>query len=130
VSDSNPTSQANGEGPWPLIEIRLFQSSEPGYSAVVKLCGEHDIATSVDLQQALAPICGNVLVDLSDCEFIDSTVITALIVDFQLRGRKGHRLELLVPPENRTISRTLAVSGADDLLRVHSARPSPAYLVV
>jgi hypothetical protein len=45
-----------------------------------------------------------------------------LIVDAQIRVREGHRLELLVPPGNRTISRTLEVSGIRDLLTVHSSR--------
>jgi anti-anti-sigma factor len=130
VSEFNFTSRVNGDELRPLIEIRLSQPSEPGYAAVAKLCGEHDISTSADVQKALSPIFGNVLVDLTDCEFIDSTVIAALIVDFQLRRREGHRLELLVPPQNRTIARTLEISGVADLMTVHSALPGSAQLLV
>jgi hypothetical protein len=33
------------------------------HAAVVKLCGEHDLATSADVDAALAPLFGSVLVD-------------------------------------------------------------------
>ena len=105
------------------IEISTSKPAARGFAAVVKLRGEHDIATSGDLQKALAPIFGDALVDLSECSFIDSTIIAVLIVDQQLRHRDGHRLELFAPSENRQIARTLAVSGLCDLVTVHSVLP-------
>jgi anti-anti-sigma factor len=104
------------------IEVCLDPAETLGYAAVVTLHGEHDILSSERLLDALTPIGGSVLLDLTDCRFLDSTAITVLIVDAQIRVREGHRLELLVPPGNRTISRTLEVSGIRDLLTVHSSR--------
>ena len=121
MSDFNFTPQTT-EAPRPLIKVRLSHPSEFLYAAVVELRGEHDISTATDVQNALSPIFGNVLIDLSDCEFIDSTIISALIVEFQLRRREGHRLDLLVPPENKTISRSVALSGVGDLMTVHPTR--------
>jgi anti-anti-sigma factor len=64
-----------------------------------------------------------VLVDLSECDFIDSTVISVLIRDYRERAREGHDLELLVPLENTTIARTLEIAGMRDLFVIHSSRP-------
>lgn len=118
----------NGRTASPPIEIRLLQPLAPDFAATLQLCGEHDISTSRDLENALKPIFGNVLVDLTECTFIDSTTITVIVVDFQLRKREGHRLELLVPPENKTIMRTIAVSGLAELMTVHLSCPDGARL--
>jgi anti-anti-sigma factor len=103
----------------PGIEVEFGQA--PAFAAVVKLCGEHDIATSEHLREALAPILGNVLVDLSDCAFVDSSVITALVLDSRERARERQRLELLVPAANTTVTRTLELSGVTEVLTVHRA---------
>jgi anti-anti-sigma factor len=98
------------------IEVHLDSAGTSRYTGVVRLCGEHDLATAADIQYALASVWGDVLVDLTSCEFIDSTVIGTLIRDHQARRREGHRLELLVPPENTTITRTLTIVGVLDAL--------------
>ena len=103
----------------PGIEVELWPV--PAFAAVVKLRGEHDIATSEHLRGVLAPIAGNVLVDLSECEFVDSSVITALVLDSHERARERQRLELLVPSANATVLRTLELCGATGVLTVHRA---------
>jgi anti-anti-sigma factor len=124
TSDSTLTPPGDGQSNESQpIELGFDPAQTRGYAAVVSLHGEHDILTSERLIDALTPISGDILVDLTDCRFLDSTAITVLIVDSQMRVREGHRLELLVPPENRTISRTLEVSGVRDLLTLHTSRP-------
>jgi anti-anti-sigma factor len=114
----------NEDAPTPrAIEVELGPSGGSEPSARVRLRGEHDLATSREVIDALARLDGNVLVDLSACEFIDSTIIAALLNDARARAGEGKRLELLVPPENRTVSRTLEVSGAIDLLSIHTDPP-------
>jgi anti-anti-sigma factor len=126
MSELSFSARASGWESSNAIEIRLGDPSAPGFAAVVKLCGEHDIATSTELRHALSPIFGNVLVDLSECKFIDSTAMSVLIVDLHLRQREGHTLELLAPPENKTIARTLQVSGLNSLFNVWSRYPAHA----
>jgi anti-anti-sigma factor len=104
----------------PSIDVQLSQA---GYAAVVSLHGEHDLATRDQVEGALAGIFGSVLVDLSDCPFLDSTVIVALIAQLQARDRDGHRLELVVPPANTAIMRIVDVVGLRDLMLVHDAFP-------
>jgi anti-anti-sigma factor len=93
------------------------------YAVVLKLRGEHDLATAVEIQDALDSIWGNLLVDLSECDFIDSTVISVLIRDSRIRAREGHDLELLAPLENPTITRTLEIAGLHDALVIHTSEP-------
>ena len=54
------------------IDVELQPPSAPGFAAVVRVCGEHDIASSGELGALLEPLYGNVLVDLS--ELRDSSI--------------------------------------------------------
>ena len=66
------------------------------------------------------------LIDLSACEFVDSTVISALISKSAALGRNGHRLELVVPAANGTVTRVIDVVGLRTLITVHEHLPSSA----
>jgi anti-anti-sigma factor len=115
---------AGNDGPEPVtarVEVEFRPARAPTFAAAVKLLGEHDMATIGAIKDALAPINGNVLVDLSDCSFIDSSAINVFVSDSQSRTREGHRLELFVPNENATVARTLQVSGLDAFLHVRAA---------
>lgn len=116
----------NGTDP---IRVELDPSHTRGYAAIVLLCGEHDLATSPEIGLALAPIRGDLLIDLSGCEFIDSAVIAALLEKFEDLRREGYRLELLIPPEQKNVRRVIEVIGLGTLMTVHDAIPgagSPA----
>lgn len=101
------------------VDVELRPSAWPSFAALVTLHGEHDLTTSESIRRALGPLYGNVLVDLSHCSFIDSTVISALLAKHHELDREAHRLELLVSPANPMIARTLALLGLDALLVVH-----------
>lgn len=103
----------------PAIAVDFHPADAPTFAAAVRLTGEHDLSTEADVRAVLSPIYGDVLVDLSACEFIGSAVLGVVIADSHAREREGHRLELLVPTTNRAITRTLEVSGVARLLRVH-----------
>ena len=60
-------------------DVEVAPEFDPGYAATVLLRNEHDLASSEGIASVLAPILGNVLVDLSECEFMDSTVISVLL---------------------------------------------------
>jgi anti-anti-sigma factor len=95
----------------------------PSYAAIVSLRGEHDLESSLALRQTLDSIEGDVLVDLSRCGFMDSSVIGTLLRTSQERARAGHRLELIVPPANRIIVRTIEIASLRELLTVHDELP-------
>jgi anti-sigma B factor antagonist len=105
----------------------LFQDAEPaivvetpgpdGYAASVALVGEHDLATAPELAEALRETAGPVLVDLSQCTFIDSTVIGALVRAHRGLQAHGHRLDVRAA-EGTQVRRALDVAGVATVLRV------------
>ena len=105
------------------IRVELRPHCADGYAAVVSLCGEHDLATSGAIHTALAPLEGDVLVDLAECDFIDSRVIGELLEKYEDLRREGHRLDLLVPPGRTSVRRIVDVIGLGTLLTVHDALP-------
>jgi anti-anti-sigma factor len=112
-----------GSGEWEAsVEVDLAPGT-PGYDAVVTLVGEHDIESCDALREALDPLFGTVLIDLTNCRFIDSSVIAVLIRKAQELQRQRCRLELLVPHANRTMDRTIEVVAMGNLLTVHPELP-------
>jgi anti-anti-sigma factor len=111
--EAKPTSAADSAPPRrPRIDVKL---ETDGYVAVVALRGEHDVATSEAVRVALRPLHGVVLVDLSDCEFIDSTIIETLLGFAEQLAAEGHHLELLLPPPRSVVARAL------ELIRIRDA---------
>ena len=106
------------------LELERDPAAAPGMAAIVRLRGGHDISTSRTLREALDSVPGSVLLDLTQCQFIDSSVIYVIFSDAHARTKDGHRLELVVPPENRAITRTLDIARAEDVLTVHRAMPT------
>jgi anti-anti-sigma factor len=111
------------EGSRDPIRVEFQPAHADGYEAVVSLCGEHDLGTSGAIRAALAPIAGDVLVDLSECEFIDSSVISELLEKYEDLRREGRRLDLLIPPGRTSIRRIVDVVGLASLLTVHDSMP-------
>jgi anti-anti-sigma factor len=95
----------------PFVQIELGPPVAPDFHALVRLEGEHDLATSPMIENALASVHGDVLMDLSGCTFIDSSVIGTIVRRVEELGPAGFRLELLVPRENESVSRTLDLLG-------------------
>ena len=107
----------------PIVRILADSPVDHGYAATLELCGEHDLASADKIRGALALIDGSVLVDLSECQFIDSTVIGVLLEDRRERSARGQLLDLVVPPSNGRITRILGVAGLAPLLSIVPERP-------
>ena len=123
--EPDSTHSRRGEPSPAVVDVELRPPSAPGFAAIVRLVGEHDMATSPSFREALQRIYGHVLVDLSECDFIDSSVIGVLFGDYQARTKEGQRLELIAPREG-TVARTLQVSGVSRLITVRTApHPGP-----
>jgi anti-anti-sigma factor len=92
--------------------------------AVVTMYGEHDISTEPLLARALeeAAAHSSVVVDLSGCSFIDSTVIAALIRGASATHARGDRFALVIPPEQRQVARIAQMVRLGELLSLHDSR--------
>jgi anti-anti-sigma factor len=84
-----------------------------GTRTIVSLRGEQDMSTAADVAEALAAAGtvghGDVVVDLSDVQFMDSTIVTVLA-----RGRHDLRLQsraLMLRAPSRFARRLLDVCG-------------------
>ena len=108
----------------PTINVELVPVRGAPYSAVVTLCGEHDYATSRDVNAALAPLHGRVLLDLSRCNFIDSAVLGSVLRRFRDSQRSGQGTVELVVKAGSTVDRLLEVTGVRQLLVVHRSMPA------
>ena len=82
---------------------------------VVAIKGELDLATAPQLREVLEPIAERaqaLLVDLANCEFIDSTGLAALVAAAERVHERDGRFALCCP--NSSVRRLLEVSGAAD----------------
>ena len=82
----------------------------------VTVVGEVDLYTAPQLKHALERPATAVIVDLADCEFIDSTGLGVLVAAHKRAGR----FELVAP--TLAVRRTLEVSGLDRILTVLPSR--------
>ncbi|HZO06004.1 MAG TPA: STAS domain-containing protein [Solirubrobacterales bacterium] len=100
-------------------------SAEVGGVRVIAVRGELDLSTAPDLEGPLdAAVNGGdagVLIDLGECEFIDSTGIALIVRAWQqLSGNGGKGLAICSPSDQ--VKRVLDVSGLDQSIPVHGSR--------
>jgi anti-anti-sigma factor len=92
--------------------------------AFVTLHGEHDLSSKQRIAQALAKAGAkrHVFVDLSECTFLDSTVIASFFhARTKLELRDG-RLELIIPATAIAVRRAAEVTVLNAILRIHESR--------
>jgi anti-anti-sigma factor len=92
--------------------------------AIVALRGEHDLSTQAEVAQALtrASEYPDVLVDLSACTFMDSSVIAALVRTSRSLESNDRRLELIIPVEANTVQRIAELTNIAALIPIHETR--------
>ena len=84
----------------------------------VTVVGELDLFTATKLRRTLRQDARAFVVDLVDCEFLDSTALGMLVA---ARNRVG-RLALIAP--GVAVRRSRAMSGLDQVLPVYGSRTS------
>jgi anti-anti-sigma regulatory factor len=93
-------------------------------STVVFLYGEHDYASRGAVESALDPLSGHVVVDLSWCAFLDSSIIAMILAKHAALARDGTELEIVLPPRHDHLAATFHQLGVRHLLHVRDAPPS------
>jgi anti-sigma B factor antagonist len=86
--------------------------------------GELDMGTAPDLERKLEPALADpktsIMLDLSECEFIDSTGIALIVRAWQQLKRGGGRLALC--SHNLQVRRLLEITGVESSIPMHEER--------
>ena len=86
---------------------------------VLTMHGEHDLSTEPSLAEELGRVAaagGPVVIDLSDAQFIDSSILRALV---SAAGRSGDDEIAIVAPAGSEPLRLVQLTGADSVLRIY-----------
>jgi anti-sigma B factor antagonist len=112
----------DGSGPPPgPVTIEIVSST----AAVVTLGGDHDVSSLEAIEDAFRVAGGgrNLLVDLSACTFIDSTIIKLLLRTMRGLEATGARFELVIDPTpSGHVSRVAALMGIAEVISTHETR--------
>jgi anti-anti-sigma regulatory factor len=65
-----------------------------------------------------------VLIDLTHCDLIDTSIINVLLAKHRALQRAGFKLELILPPTQVHLSRTFDLIGIRNLVTIREDRPS------
>lgn len=99
------------------------QAEKEGDLHTVKVLGELDQATAPELRSALAKAFeneGSVLIDLTGCEFIDSTGLSLLVEAKRRLGDDRRRFGVCCPHQD--VRRMLELTGIDKAVGLFDSR--------
>ena len=88
----------------------------------MSLAGEHDLSTQPTLTRALdaAGERSSVLVDLSDCSFMDSTVIGSLLASSRAARARDELFAVVIPPERANLSRLAEMTRLEEVFPIYT----------
>ena len=105
----------------PQFDISSGPGPEDVY--VVRVAGEVDMAHEeelrTELRAAVAADSAGIVVDLTECEFIDSTGIRVLLLSREAQESEGDPDGLAVAASTEQILRILSVMGVDKVIPIH-----------
>jgi anti-anti-sigma factor len=86
--------------------------------------GEHDLSTQPVLAQAfaLAAAHSNVVIDLTECSFIDSTVIQEFVRTSNRVSAQGEKVILVIPRQPAAVARIAGMTGLAQILELHETK--------
>lgn len=110
-----------GPADTPVFEIATERDSDGVF--IVRVSGELDLSHEeelrAELSRGVAENNGGIVVDLTDCEFIDSSGVRALLLGRQAqREDDGGEGTLVIASGSAQIVRILSVMGVDEAIPV------------
>jgi len=88
--------------------------------------GELDMSTTPELERglesALADSTASIMLDLSECEFIDSTGIALIVRTWQRLESDGGKGQLVLCCNNHQVRRLLKITGVENSISMHEQR--------
>lgn len=120
VGESSRTAPGYREAVDFQLEVRRV-----GDRTVVGVSGDLDVLTAPRLRDRLGQIIDDgrtsILVDLTPCEFIDSSGLSALVTAFKRVRAEGGALGLVCPPGN--VRRLIEVVALDQVFEIRDDLP-------
>jgi anti-anti-sigma factor len=107
------------------IEVRSGLGRGPRYVSLVTLQGELDLGSRPRLEKVFEGLHGHVLVDLAQCELIDTATINVILTKHRELRREGYTLELLIPPARVHLTRIFDLLGIRNLVTIRDRPPFP-----
>src|SRR5919107_788099 len=98
-----------------------ISAAERDVRAYLSFRGELDLATAPDLEQLVNQSLDagrDVVVDLRDLEFMDSSGIRVLVAAHARAGRDGTRVFIVRPGQGSAVAKIVEVSGLDGELNL------------
>lgn len=93
---------------------------------MISVQGELDLSTAPELERPLDGVLERgdeaVLIDLGNCEFIDSTGIALLVHAWQRLESEGNGRNLAICSDNDQVRRVLEITGLEVSISVHETR--------
>jgi anti-anti-sigma factor len=111
--------------PTPPDRVELTSAADD--IAIVALIGEHDVGHYDSLKTVLeraAIRAPNVIVDLSECRFIDSTTISLLLHASRVITRYSGGFAVVVPARPGPVSRLAELTRLAEMISVHRSLES------
>lgn len=104
----------------PAVEVAFHRLGV----AIVTVRGEHDSGGVQSLSDALSAAGPqlNVIVDLTECTAIDSSVAEAIMAAGEELDERGGSLALVVPPKATAVQRVVKLNGLADSVAVYATR--------
>jgi anti-anti-sigma factor len=117
VSPEGEASAAGGQ------EFEVTTESASGETVLVRVVGELDLSTHERLREPLvgaAEAGKSVVVDLSECEFIDSSGIRALLLGHEaVTSNHDGKGQVLVAGPQPQVQRVLEMTGVGEAIAIH-----------
>ena len=107
-----------------MIDLRTKSELFDDGTYVVTVSGELDLYSAPQLESELAGLDQNnvqrVVVDLTECEFIDSTALALLVTANKRLGAAQDRFAIVTA--DRNIRKIFEITGLDRVLTIHQTR--------
>lgn len=97
-----------------MAQLELIETDLDQGCRRISVAGELDLAVAAQLEEAIGRATDSVdlLIDLSDCDFIDSTAVALFVRTDRDRRADGRSFALVAPHDQ--VERVLGLTGLDD----------------
>jgi anti-sigma B factor antagonist len=102
-----------------LLSLKIESASA---HTTVRASGDVDMETAPSLRECLASLAGNVVVDLSEVTFLDSTAMSVLIAEHKSRVASGY--SLVITGSSPMALRVFELTGIDHVLNLNGDSPA------